>query len=159
MNNDYNRMKKKTTFKGLQLFLIFQNWMKNVQVFYQIILARVMTKKFLGNGEILLRKLKHISTMVMSVDGAVIIAKRLGTIGLLKTTPIWKYSIFFLKSTSEMEPINPKFLTVFVFTVHSRLSRLEKFSSLFMRYLFLSFMLQKNPLVDKFKLFKYSNHH
>ena len=115
----------------------FASGMKSLEVFYQIISAPVMTKKFLKNGNLLSRRLKHISKMVMPGDGAVIIAARLGTMRLWKTRPIWKFSISSSKSTSKTEPIHHKLLTVFVSLVHSRLSRLGRARSFVKRHIYL----------------------
>ena len=51
----------------------FASWMKSFEVFYQLISALVMTKKFLKNGNLLSLNKDYISKMVWSEDGAVLI--------------------------------------------------------------------------------------
>ena len=53
-----------------------------------------MTKKLMENGKKLFGKFIDIAEMVISEDGAVIIAARPGTMRLWKTTPIWKFLNF-----------------------------------------------------------------
>ena len=94
IDNKVSNNNKYITLKGLLLFRKFQNWTQNLEIFYRLILALVMTKNFRKNGKLLTMKWGCISMMVMSEDGAVIIANWLGTMRLWKTRPIWKFSIF-----------------------------------------------------------------